>query len=99
MLLVMSVFAIFWNGDLDQLVPLLPFRLLFLMADLKVTRSTSRVTRTRLSAQYEKGNFPFHVASMSRGVSCNVLEALKTHGNFCDMTRHEIDGKASQCAR
>jgi hypothetical protein len=36
-----------------------------------------------------------HVASMSRGAAGKNWEALKTNGNFCDMTRHEIDGNAS----
>jgi hypothetical protein len=39
-----------------------------------------------------------HVASMSRGAAGKVWEALKTNGNFCDMTRHEIGENASQFA-
>jgi hypothetical protein len=37
----------------------------------------------------------FHVASLSRGAADNNLEALKTNGNFCDMTRHGIFENAS----
>jgi hypothetical protein len=36
------------------------------------------------------------VASMSRGAAGKLLEALKTNGNFCNMTRYEIGGNASQ---
>jgi hypothetical protein len=36
-----------------------------------------------------------YVASMSRGAAGNNLEALKTNGNFCDMTRHGIFENAS----
>jgi hypothetical protein len=36
-----------------------------------------------------------YVASMSRGAAGNLWEALKTNGNFCNMTQHEIDGNAS----
>ena len=38
----------------------------------------------------------FHVASMSRGAAGKIWEALKTNGNFCDMTRHGIRENASQ---
>ncbi len=37
-----------------------------------------------------------HVASMSRGAAGKLWEALKTNGNFCDMTQHEIGENASQ---
>jgi hypothetical protein len=40
-----------------------------------------------------------HVASMSRGAAGKNWETLKTNGNFCDMTRHEIAENASQFAR
>jgi hypothetical protein len=40
-----------------------------------------------------------HVASMSRGAAGKDWEALKTNGNFCDMTRHEIAENVSQFVR
>jgi hypothetical protein len=43
-------------------------------------------------------NATSHVASMSRGAAGNVWEALKTNGDFCDMTRHGICENTSQYA-
>jgi hypothetical protein len=39
------------------------------------------------------------VASMSRGAAGKIWEALKTNGNFCDMTRHGIRETALHFAR
>lgn len=65
------------------------------------TKQSSGVDHTKRSPVRHSSHsnfedfFPLHVASMSRGVAGTVWEGLKINGNFCDMTRHEIDENAS----
>jgi len=56
-----------------------------------------------VSHRQDHASFPgaqaIHVASMSRGAAGKDWEALKTNGNFCDMTRHGIAENVSQFVR